>query len=84
VVEQAKILEHDADAPAQRRERILGQGRDVVAEYGDKTARRPQRQKQHAQERGLACPRGPGQELERMGFDPERQIAQDLRSKPIA
>ena len=32
MVEQAEILEHDADAPAQRRDRVLRQGRDIVAE----------------------------------------------------
>ena len=71
VVEQAKVLEHDADPPPQRRQRILAQRRDIVAEQRDEAARRPQRQEQQAQQRGLARARGPGQELERMRIDPE-------------
>src|SRR6185503_20123205 len=38
VIEQAKILEHDPDAPPQRRQRILAQSRDVMAEQGDQPA----------------------------------------------
>ena len=54
VVEQAKILQHDADALAQVRDLILAEQRDVLAEQIDQAARRPQRQKQQPQQRGLA------------------------------
>ena len=84
MVEQAKILEHDADAAPQRRHRVLRQCRDVVAELGDQAARRLERQEQQPQQRGLAGAGGPGQELERMRLDAEREVAQDLRAQPIA
>ncbi len=35
MIEQAEILEHDADAAAQRRDGVLRQGGDVMAELGD-------------------------------------------------
>jgi hypothetical protein len=46
MVEQAKILEHDPDAPPQRCEGILAQRRDVMSEQGDQPAGRPQREEQ--------------------------------------
>src|SRR6516165_6950588 len=84
VIEQAKVLEHDADAPAQRRQRVLAQGRHIVAEQRDETTRGAQRQEQHAQQRSLSRARRSGQELKRMRIDAERQIAQDLLPKPVA
>ena len=54
MIEQAEILEHDADAAAQRRAAVLGQGGGIVIEHRDQAARRLERQEQHAQQRGLA------------------------------
>ena len=54
VIEQAEVLEHDADAAAQHRQRVLAQRRGVVIEQADQAARRPQRQEQQAQQRRLA------------------------------
>ena len=59
MVEQAKILQHDADPLAHVRNLILAEQRDVLAEQVDEAARRPNRQKQQPQQRGLAgAPRG--------------------------
>ena len=59
VIEQAEILEHDADAPAQRGERVLAERGDVVAEQRDQAAGRPHRQEQQPQQRDLPAPDGP-------------------------
>src|SRR3954453_18463263 len=84
VIEQAKILEHDPDAPPQRRQRILAQRRDVMAEQRDQPARRPQREEQETQQRALAGAGGAGEELERTGVDAEGEVAQDLGTEAIA
>ena len=84
MVEQAEILEHDADAAAQRRHRVLRQRGDVVAELGDQPARRLEREKQQAQQRGLAGAGRAGEELEGMRLDAEREVAQDLRPQAVA
>ena len=84
MVEQAEILEHDADAAAQSRHRVARQRRDVMAELGDQPARRLERQEQQAQQRGLAGAGGAGEELEGMRLDAEREVAQDLRPHAVA
>jgi hypothetical protein len=66
MVEEAKVLEDDADAPACLGQRPLRQRGDILAEHGDQPARRPQRQEQEAQQRGLARAGGPSEELERV------------------
>ena len=83
MVEQAEILEHDADAPPQRGERVLAEHRDVVAEQGDQAAGRPHRKEQEPQQRGLAGAGRAGEELERMRLDPKGEVAQDLRPQPV-
>src|SRR5262245_11770151 len=83
VVEQAEILEHDADAAAQDRQRILAQGRDVVTEQRDQPPRWFQRNEQQAQQRALAGARGSGEELKRLGLDAETQVPQHLGPQPI-
>src|SRR6516165_7982234 len=84
VVEQAEILKHDADAPPQRRQRVLAQRGDIVAEQRDQPARGPQREEQQTQKRGLAGARGAGEELKRMRIDAKRKIPQDLGPYAIA
>ena len=84
MVEQPEILQHDADPLAQVRDLILAEQRDVVAEQIDEAAGRPQRQEQQPQQRGLAGAGGAGQELEGMGGDQEREVAQNLRAEPVA
>ena len=83
MVEQPEILEHDADAPAQGRKRIRREGRHVVAEQGNEAARRLEGEIEQAQQRCLAGARRTGEELKRMGVDPEGQVAQDLCSKSV-
>src|SRR4029077_20220044 len=65
VVEQAKILEHQADAAAQGGAAVLGQRRRILVEHGDEAPGRLERQEQHAQQRGLAGAGGAGEKLER-------------------
>ena len=83
MVEQAEILQHDADALAQVGELVLAEQRDVVAEQVDQAARRPQRQEQQPQQRGLAGAGRAGEELERMRRDLEVEVAQNLRAEPV-
>jgi len=59
VIEQAKILQYDADPLAQAGDLVLAEQRDVVAEQIDQAAGRPQRQEQQPQQRGLAGAGGP-------------------------
>ena len=49
MIEQAEILEHDADAAAQIGDRILAELRGVPVEKRDEAARRLQRQQNEAQ-----------------------------------
>ena len=55
-----------------------------MAEQRDQPARRPQRQEQQPQQRGLAGAGRAGEELERMRLDAEGEVAQDLRPEPVA
>ena len=64
MIEQAKILQHDADPLAQVGDLILAEQRDVVAEQIDQAAGRPQRQEQQPQQRGLAGAGRAGEKLE--------------------
>src|SRR5580693_3938456 len=84
MVEQPKILEHQADAAAQRGAAVLGQRRRILVEHGDQATGRLERQEQHAQQRGLAGARGAGEELKRLWVDAEGQVAQNLGASPIA
>jgi hypothetical protein len=84
VVEQAEILEHDADAAAQERQFAAGDSRPVLAEDGDQPARRAQRQEEQAQQRRLARAGRAGQELEGAFGDVEGDVPQDLRPHPVS
>ena len=64
MIKQSKILKHDADAPAQPRERVLVERCDVLIKQGDKTTRRLEREQEQPQQRRLAGPGRAGQELE--------------------
>ena len=83
VVEEAKILEHDANSPPEVGEQILIERDNIAVKQGDETARRLQRQEQELQERGLAGAGRPGEELERVRLDAKGKVAQDFRAKPI-
>src|ERR1700726_3262353 len=84
VVEQPKILQHDADPLAHVRDIVLAQEPGVLAEQVDEPTGRPQRQEQQSQKRGLAGTGGAGEELERMGGDQETEVAQNLRTQSVA
>src|SRR3984957_689408 len=83
VIEQAEVLQHDADPLAQVRDLVLAEQRDVVAEQVDQPAGRPQRQEQQPQQRGLAGAGRAGEELEGVGGDLETEVAQNLRAEPV-
>ncbi len=83
MVEQAEILEDDADPPPERCQLVLGQRRGVLPEDVDGSSRRPQRQQHQPQERRLAGPRWPGQELKALRSDREIEVADDLFAQSI-
>ena len=83
VIEQAEVLKHHADAPPQGREGIFREPRHVMPEQRDQAAGRADRKEEQPQQRGLAGAGRPGQELERMRLDPEREITQHLRPEPV-
>ncbi|MNL56929.1 hypothetical protein D3C87_1804530 [compost metagenome] len=64
MIEQAKVLEDDADAPAQHREFFARDRRNVAVEHPDQAACRLQREEKKPQQRGLAGARRTRQELE--------------------
>ena len=84
MIEEPEILKDHADAAAQARDGILVEGRGVAAEQGDEAARRPERQKDQAQQGRLTGARGPGEELEGLRCDIEAEILQDLGPHSIA
>ena len=84
VIEQPKILKHDADATPQRRERVFAQRGDLMTKYGDEATGRPQREEEKPQQRGLACPRRAGKELKGAWIDAKGKIAQDLGTEAVA
>ena len=67
-----------------RRAAILAQRRGVLIEHRDQAAGRPQRQKQHPQQRGLAGARWPGEELERMASMRKLRSRRISGTEPVA
>ena len=84
VVEQAKILEDDADAAAQGRDRVFVERGDIAAEQTDEAARRLQREQDELQQGRLAGARGAGQELERLRLDAKADVLEDLAAHAVA
>ena len=84
MVEQAKVLEHDADPPPQRRDLVLVELGRVLAENADRSARRAQRQQHQPQHRRLAGAGRPGEELKALRRDGEIEVADDLGADAVA
>ena len=84
MVEQAKILEHDADAPPERGDLVLVEFGGVLAENTDGSARRAQRQQHQPQQRRLAGAGRPGEELKALRRDGEIEVADDLGADAVA
>src|SRR6516165_5334327 len=84
MIEQSKILEHDADAAAEFSSARRGEVRHVLAQDVDQTPRRPERHEQQAQQRRLACARRPGEEMKRSRKHMKRNVAQDLWAGAVA
>ena len=84
VVEQAEVLEHDADPPPQRGDLVLAERRRILAEDVDRAARRLQAE-QHQLEHGRLAGAGrAGEELEALRRDRKIEVAQHLRSDAVA
>src|SRR5260221_3873769 len=83
VIDQAKILEDDADAPAQGGQLAARRGGDVAVEQRDETARGAFGEIHELQERALAGAARAGQEVERTRRQPYADIAEHLRSRAV-
>ena len=84
VREQAEILEHHPDPAAEARQALARERHRILAEQAGSAAGRALRQIQQLQQRGLARPRCPGQEIERARLERERHVAQRLRAGAVA
>ena len=84
MVQEAKILEHDADAPAHLGDVAPGQAADVASEQAHQPAPGLQRQIHDPQQRGFAGPARPDQEMEGARRQCEADLVQDLRPRAVA
>src|SRR5947209_3462375 len=84
MIEQAEILEDDADAAPEPGDRVLVERGRLFAEQADQSARRLQRQENELQQRRLAGAGGAGQELKALRLDVEAEIVEDLVAHPVA
>jgi hypothetical protein len=76
VSDQPEVLEHDSD-PAPEMWKFLALGvSQLLPEQLNAPARRALREIEKLQERRLACPRRPGEEVEAAASQPEVEIAQ--------
>jgi hypothetical protein len=78
MAEQAEVLEHNADAAPEDRERLSRRIAQLLAEQPDPAPRRPLREIEQLEQRGLARARRTGEEIEPAVVQPEVEIAQDL------
>ena len=78
VVEQAEILEDDADAAAQLRAPRRRHAADVLAQHMDLAPRRQDRHEQQAQQRRLAGARWTREKVEGAGTQMKGHVAQHL------
>ena len=84
MVEQAKILEYDADAAPKL---CASGGREfghVLAENEDQASRRPERHEQQAQQRGFARAGRTGEEVKRSRNHMKGDVAKDLWASAVA
>src|ERR1700722_16848095 len=79
MIDQAEILEDDADAPAQPRVSGAVGGRSVVVEELDDATRRRLGKIDDLQQGRLAGPADTGQEIKPAGIELQRNVAQDFR-----
>ena len=84
MLQQAEILEDDADAAPQRRDVAAADRGGILVEDAHAAPRRAERQEQEAEQRRLARAGGAGDELERARRDVKRHVAQDFRPEPVA
>src|SRR5689334_4223096 len=84
MVEETKILEDDADAPAHLGDLAPGEARDVAAEQADQAARGLEGEIHDAKQGGFAGPARPDEEMERARRQSEAGLMQDLGPVAVA
>src|SRR6185437_2832494 len=83
VIDQAKILEHDADAPAQRRQLAARRRRGVAVEQRNEATRRMLGEVHEFEQRALAGAARSGQEVEGAGGQAHADVAEHFRSRAV-
>src|SRR6266851_6837216 len=84
MIEQAELLEHDTEAPAQSGQLGALQNRQVAPEQGDQTARWAFRHENKLEKGAFAGAGWPGQEGEGPRIQRKTHIAQNLRPGTVA
>src|SRR5258708_8350232 len=82
--DEAEILEHDADAPAQCRQLLARRRREIPAEQRDESARWPLGQVDELEQTRFAGPTRPGQEVEAAWPQLHGDVAPDLPPGALA
>jgi len=84
MIEQPKLLKHDTEAPAQRRQLGAFQYRKITPEQGDQSARWALGHENEFEECALAGARRSRQEGKGARVQRKAHIAQDLRPGTVA
>ena len=84
MVQETKVLEHNADPPPQRRQVVLAQRRGVTAKDANRSPRRAEREQHQPHEGRLARAGRTGEELKALRVDGKIEVANDLRSHAVA
>ena len=84
VVDEAEILEDDADPAAEAGQALPRHGDDVLAEQFDQAAARPLGEVEQFEQRGLAGARRAGEEVEAAVAQREAEVRQRLRPRAVA
>src|SRR5690606_20519560 len=84
VRDEPEILEHDADPAAKGGQRLAWERDHVGPEHPDDPARRPLREIEQLEQRGLAGAARAGEEVEAPRIERERDVAQHLALGAVA
>src|SRR5207237_1390600 len=84
VADQAEILEHHSDPPAERWKRVARRLAQLLAEQLDPPPRRPLGKVEQLQKRRLASTRRAGEEVEGAGAQAEIEVAEHFGTGAVA
>ena len=84
MADEAEVLEHDADAAAERRQRFARRFAQLRTEQANPSAGRPLGKVKQLQKRGLSCARWSGEEVEASVCEPEIEVTQHFGTRAVA